>query len=95
MAILSRSGGVLFSMGVCSHCVALRSHVRHLTHTPHIHTYTTQACFGLIAGFVNAYINGEIVAVYIGDGYIGFLSAIVTLTAAVASIGRSESKIEV
>ena len=44
---------------------------------------------------MNAYINGEIVAVYIGDGYIGFLSAIVTLTAAVASIGRSESKIEV
>lgn len=41
-----------------------------------------QFCFGLSAGFVDTYINGVIVKNFIGDGYIGILTAIITLTAA-------------
>jgi hypothetical protein len=41
-----------------------------------------QICFGMSAGFVDAYINRVIVAKYIGDGYIGALTAVTTLSAA-------------
>lgn len=45
-----------------------------------------QVCFGLSAGLVDTYVNGVIVKTYIGDGYIGLLSALITL-AAVLSAG--------
>lgn len=41
-----------------------------------------QICFGLSAGLVDTYVNGVIVKNYIGDGYIGILSGLVTLSAA-------------
>ncbi len=40
-----------------------------------------QICFGFSAGLVETYVNGVIVKKLIGDGYIGFLSGTVTLTA--------------
>ena len=46
-----------------------------------------QICFGLSTGLIDFYINKEIVAVYIGDGYIGLLSAVSTIAAAVLSLG--------
>lgn len=44
-----------------------------------------QICFGLSAGLVDTYVNGVIVKTYIGEGYIGVLSGLVTLTAALLS----------
>ena len=44
-----------------------------------------QVMFGFISGFLNAYINARYVAIYLGDGYIGFLSAISTIIAAIVS----------
>jgi MFS family permease len=44
-----------------------------------------QICFGLSAGLVDTYVNGVIVNHYIGEGYIGLLSGLVTLTAAILS----------
>jgi hypothetical protein len=41
-----------------------------------------QLCFGLSLGFVDAYVNRVLVAGYIGDGYIGALTAISTASAA-------------
>ena len=45
-----------------------------------------QICFGLSAGFVGYYINSYVVSSYIGDGYIGFLSSLSTLTAVALAI---------
>jgi len=42
-----------------------------------------QVCFGLSAGFVNSYINAKVVAVFLGDGFIGLMSALATLTAVI------------
>jgi len=42
-----------------------------------------QICFGLSAGFVNSYMTAKVVAVYLGDGFIGLMSAIATLTAVI------------
>ena len=44
-----------------------------------------QLCFGFSSGLVGTYINGVIVNVYIGDGYIGFLSALITLAAVMSA----------
>ena len=44
-----------------------------------------QICFGLSAGFVGYYINNDVVATYIGDGYIGVLSALSTFFASLLS----------
>lgn len=44
-----------------------------------------QICFGFSAGFVGFYINKNVVAYYIGDGYIGLLTASSTLCAALLS----------
>lgn len=44
-----------------------------------------QICFGFSAGFVSYYINSFIVAKFIGDGYIGSLSAMSTLSAVILS----------
>lgn len=44
-----------------------------------------QICFGLSAGLIDYYVCGFIVKEYIGDGYIGVLSALTTSTAAVLS----------
>lgn len=44
-----------------------------------------QICFGLSSGLVDTYVNGVIVKTYIGEGYIGMLSGLVTLTAALLS----------
>lgn len=41
-----------------------------------------QICFGFSAGLVDTYVNGVIVKNYIGEGYIGVLSGLVTLSAA-------------
>ncbi len=40
-----------------------------------------QFCFGISAGFVNTYVMGVIVNSYQGDGYIGLLSGLSTLSA--------------
>lgn len=40
-----------------------------------------QVCFGFSASMVNAFIFSQIVGKHIGDGYVGFLSALTTLTA--------------
>jgi hypothetical protein len=40
-----------------------------------------QICFGFSSSMVNAFITSQIVSRYIGDGYVGFLSALTTLTA--------------
>lgn len=45
-----------------------------------------QVSFGLTAGFFGYYINAFIVAVYVGDGYIGFLTGISTFSAVILSI---------
>lgn len=45
-----------------------------------------QICFGLSAGFVGYYVNSYVVSTYIGDGYIGFLSSLSTLTAVALAI---------
>ena len=45
-----------------------------------------QICFGLSTGLIDFYINKNIVAVYLGDGFIGLLSAISTIAAAVLSL---------
>jgi MFS family permease len=42
-----------------------------------------QVCFGLSAGFVNSYMTAKVVAVYLGDGFIGLMSALATLTAVI------------
>lgn len=44
-----------------------------------------QICFGLSSGFVNSYVMAKVVAVYLGDGYIGLYSALATLTAVILS----------
>lgn len=44
-----------------------------------------QVCFGLSAGFVNSYMTAKVVSVYLGDGYIGLMSALATLTAVALS----------
>lgn len=44
-----------------------------------------QICFGLSSGFVNSYVMAKVVAVYLGDGYIGLMSALATLTAVILS----------
>ena len=44
-----------------------------------------QVCFGFSACFVGYYVNRNIVAKYIGDGYIGLLSGLSTLCAALLS----------
>ncbi|RYH24037.1 hypothetical protein EON65_17125 [archaeon] len=41
-----------------------------------------QLCFGFSVGLLDTYVNGVIVSKYIGDGYIGLLAGITTLTAA-------------
>lgn len=41
-----------------------------------------QVCFGLTAGLVSTYVNGVIVKDQIGEGYIGLLAGITTLSAA-------------
>ena len=40
-----------------------------------------QVCFGLSSGFVSAYVTAKVVSPYLGDGYIGLMSALSTLTA--------------
>lgn len=45
-----------------------------------------QISFGLSSGLMNYFVNGFIVKPYIGDGYIGILSAISTITAASIAI---------
>ena len=42
-----------------------------------------QVCFGLSAGFVNSYMNAKVVAIFLGDGFIGLMSALSTLTAVI------------
>ena len=44
-----------------------------------------QLCFGFSSGLVSTYINGVIVNAYIGDGYIGLLSSLVTLAAVISA----------
>lgn len=44
-----------------------------------------QVCFGFSASMVNAFIFSQIVSRHIGDGYVGFLSALTTLTAVATS----------
>ena len=44
-----------------------------------------QLCFGFSSGLVSTYINGVIVNTYIGDGYIGLLSSLVTLAAVISA----------
>lgn len=44
-----------------------------------------QISFGLSSGFVNSYMMAKVVAVYLGDGYIGLMSALATLTAVILS----------
>ena len=44
-----------------------------------------QICFGFSSGLVSTYINGVIVTTYIGDGYIGLLSSLVTLAAVISA----------
>jgi MFS family permease len=44
-----------------------------------------QISFGLSSGLMNYYVNGFIVKTYIGDGYIGILAAIATITAALSA----------
>ena len=44
-----------------------------------------QLCFGFSSGLVSTYINGVIVTTYIGDGYIGLLSSLVTLAAVISA----------
>ena len=44
-----------------------------------------QICFGLSAGFIGYYINKNVVAIYLGDGYIGLLTALSTFCAALLS----------
>eukprot|EP01031_Cornospumella_fuschlensis_P033034 gene33034-39962_t len=41
-----------------------------------------QLCFGFSVGLLDTYVNGVVVSKYIGDGYIGLLAGITTLTAA-------------
>lgn len=45
-----------------------------------------QICFGLSSGFVGYYMNSYVVAKYIGDGYIGILSALSTFTAVILAV---------
>lgn len=40
-----------------------------------------QVCFGLSSGFVSSYVTAKVVSPYLGDGYIGLMSALSTLTA--------------
>jgi hypothetical protein len=40
-----------------------------------------QISFGFSASFIGFYINSNIISGYLGDGYIGFLSALSTITA--------------
>ena len=44
-----------------------------------------QICFGFSSGFVGYYINKNVVALYLGEGYIGVLTALCTLCAALLS----------
>lgn len=45
-----------------------------------------QICFGFSSGLINYYVSGFIVSKYIGDGYIGFLSSLTTVIAALIII---------
>ncbi len=45
-----------------------------------------QFAFGFGVAYVNAYMNGTFIAGYLGDGYIGSLSALITVTAAIISL---------
>lgn len=47
--------------------------------------FNMKICFGLSAGLVDTYINGVIVKTFIGDGFIGLLSGINTLTAVLSA----------
>ena len=44
-----------------------------------------QLCFGFSSGLVSTYINGVIVNTYIGDGYIGLLSSLITIAAVISA----------
>ena len=43
-------------------------------------------CFGLHSGFIGYYVNRKIVATGVGDGYIGAVSALATLTATILAL---------
>jgi len=43
-------------------------------------------CFGLHSGFIGYYVNRKIVATGLGDGYIGAVSALATLTATLLAV---------
>lgn len=45
-----------------------------------------QISFGLYASFINYYVNSNVVANHVGIGYIGVLSAVATITAAVMAM---------
>ena len=49
-----------------------------------------QICFGLSSGFVGYYINAFVVSRFIGDGYIGFLSAMTAFTAMALALPYAE-----
>eukprot|EP01041_Mallomonas_annulata_P004037 gene4037-8035_t len=45
-----------------------------------------QICFGLHAGFIGQYVNRKIVTHNLGDGYLGMVTALATLSAALLAI---------
>lgn len=49
-----------------------------------------QICFGLSAGFIGYYINSSIVSKYVGDGYIGILSALTAFAAMALALPYAE-----
>ena len=44
-----------------------------------------QICFGFSSSMVNTFIVAQVISTYIGDGYVGFLSALTTMTAVALS----------